>query len=84
MAEHDDSDIARVLRATGKRVEPPADVTKSVYAAVQAEWRATLPKRERPRAQRVWLAAAASVAIAAVALFVGRSMIDSPLSSSRA
>lgn len=79
MAEHDDSDIARVLRATGKRSDPPEDVTRSVYAAVHAEWRATVtPARERPRVQRVWLAAAASIAVAAIALFIGRSMILAP------
>jgi ferric-dicitrate binding protein FerR (iron transport regulator) len=78
MAEHDDSDIARVLRAAGKRKEPSADVTNSVYTAVHAEWRAAVKKPERPRAPRIWLAAAASIAVAAVALFLGRSVFDSP------
>jgi ferric-dicitrate binding protein FerR (iron transport regulator) len=77
MAEHDDSDIARVLRATGKRAEPSADATRSVYAAVHAEWRNAVTKRERPRSRRVWLAAAASVAVAAVALFFGTSVLTS-------
>lgn len=75
MAEHDDSDIARVLRATGKRVDPSADAARAVYTAVHAEWRAAVDKREKPRARRVWLAAAAAIAIAAIALFVGRAML---------
>ena len=76
MAEqHDDSDIARVLRAAGGRVGPSDDMTQTVYQAVQAEWRATVEKQKRWRTQRVWLAAVASIAVAAVALFVGRGML---------
>src|SRR5262245_55013914 len=78
MAEHDDSDIARVLRASGGRASPTDDMTRTVYAAVHAEWRATVDRQKRKRAQRVWLAAAASIAVAAIALFVGRSFIHTP------
>jgi len=78
MTEHDDSDIARVLRASGGRADPSDDMARAVYEAVHAEWRATVERRKRQRAQRVWLAAAASIAVAAVALFMGRSFIRSP------
>lgn len=78
MAEHDDSDIARVMRAAGGRVSPSDEMTRAVYEAVHAEWRATVGRQQRKRAQRVWLAAAASVAVAAVVLLVGRSLIHVP------
>ena len=78
MAEHDDSDIARVLRAAGERASPSDEMTRAVYGAVHAEWRATVGRQKRKRAQRVWLAAAASIAVAAVALFVGSNFIHAP------
>ena len=78
MTEHDDSDIARVLRASGERAGPSDDMTQGVYEAVHAEWRATVQRQKRKRAQRVWLAAAASVAVAAVALVLVRSFIHTP------
>jgi ferric-dicitrate binding protein FerR (iron transport regulator) len=78
MAEHDDSDIARVLRASGGRASPTDDMTRAVYEAVHAEWRTTVDRQKRQRARRVWLAAAASIAVAAIALFVGRSFVDTP------
>jgi ferric-dicitrate binding protein FerR (iron transport regulator) len=78
MAEHDDSDIARVLRAAGGRASPSDEMTRSVYEAVHAEWRATVSQQKRGRSQRLWLAVAASIAVAAIALFVGRSFIGTP------
>ncbi len=78
MAEHDDSDIARVLRAAGGRSDPSDDVTRAVYEAVHAEWRATVERQRHKRSQRVWLAVAASIAVAAVALFAGRSLVHTP------
>ncbi|HEV7715853.1 MAG TPA: FecR family protein [Steroidobacteraceae bacterium] len=78
MAEHDDKDIARVLKAAGGRVSPSDEMQQAVYLAVQAEWRTTVQKQQRRRNQRVWLAVAASVAVAAVALFVSRSVIVPP------
>src|SRR5689334_19841516 len=78
MTEHDDSDIARVLRASGGRANPSDEMTRAVYEAVHAEWRATVDRQKRQRARRVWLAAAASIAVAAIALFVGRSFIHTP------
>ncbi len=78
MAEHDDSDIARVLRAAGGRSNPSDEMTRAVYEAVHAEWRSTVERQRRKRSQRVWLAVAASIAVAAVALFVGRSLVHTP------
>src|SRR5512138_3193037 len=78
MAEHDDSDIARVLRAAGRRASPSDEMTHAVYEAVHAEWRATVGRQRRKRAQRTWLATAASIAVAAVVLFVGRTFIHAP------
>src|SRR5438128_43207 len=78
MAEHEDSDIARVLRATGGRANPSDDMTGAVYEAVHAEWRATVERRQQRRTQRVWLVAAAALAVAAIALFFGRSLIHTP------
>jgi ferric-dicitrate binding protein FerR (iron transport regulator) len=75
MAEHDDSDIARVLRASGGRAGPSDEMQQAVFDAVHAEWRATVQQQRRRRSQRVWLAVAASIAIAAVALFVGRGYV---------
>ncbi len=78
MAEHDDSDIARVLRAAGGRANPSDDMTRAVYEAVHAEWRATVERQRRKRMHRVWLAAAASIAVAAIALFASRGLIHTP------
>src|SRR4051812_30347344 len=75
MAEPDDSDIARVLRAAGGRAAPSDDAAQAVFQAVHAEWRATVERRKRQRNQRVWLALAASIAVAGVALFMGRSFL---------
>lgn len=75
MAEQDDADVARVLRAAQGRSNPSEEMTRSVYAAVHAEWRTMASSRRKRRVQRVWLAAAASVALAAVALFLGRALI---------
>jgi ferric-dicitrate binding protein FerR (iron transport regulator) len=75
MAEHDDSDIARVLRASGGRASPSDEMTRAVYEAVHAEWQATVERQRGKRTRGVWLALAASVAVAAIALFVGRSFL---------
>jgi len=75
MTEHDDSDVARVLRASGARASPSDEMTRAVYEAVHAEWRATVKRHNGKRAQRVWLAVAASVAVAAIALFAGRNLV---------
>ncbi len=65
----DESGIARVLRAAGERARPSDEMKATVRAAVHAEWRAVTAKR---RQRRVWLATAASIVVAALALWVGR------------
>ena len=78
MAEHDDSDIARVLRAAGERTSPSDEMTRAVYDAVRTEWLATVERQRHKRSQRVWIALAASVTVAAVALFFARLFIHAP------
>jgi ferric-dicitrate binding protein FerR (iron transport regulator) len=68
-AGDDEAGIARVLRAAGGRAQPADEMKAAVRAAVYAEWRATVARRSR---RRVYLALAASVAVAALALWLGR------------
>jgi ferric-dicitrate binding protein FerR (iron transport regulator) len=68
-AGDDEAGIARVLRAAGGRAQPNDEMKAAVRAAVHAEWRATVARRNR---RRVYLALAASVAVAALALWLGR------------
>ena len=68
-AREDDAGIARVLRAAGGRTQPADEMKAAVRAAVYAEWRATVARRSRRRA---YLALAASIAVAALALWIGR------------
>src|SRR5688572_17625663 len=75
MTEQDEADIARVLRAARGRASPSDEMARSVYEAVHAEWRTMAAERRKRRTQRVWFAAAASVALAAVALFLGRTLL---------
>lgn len=70
----DDAGIARVLRAAGGRAKPADEMMESVRAAVHAEWRATVAKRSR---QRMGFAIAASITVAALALWVGRTYLMS-------
>ena len=72
----EESGIARVLRAAGPRSEPSDDLKHAVRAAVHAEWRSTVARRGRRR--RAWLALAASVTIAALALWMGQSYFATP------
>jgi len=78
MTEREDSDIARVLRATGGRASPSDDMTRAVYEAVHAEWRATVSRHRQQRARRAWLAAAVSIAVVGVVLFIGRGFVRTP------
>lgn len=65
----DDADVAALLRAVGPRPDASAQATAAVRAAVAAEWRAAVTARKRRRAMTGW-AAAASVAVAAVAVWL--------------
>lgn len=61
----EDAEIAALLRETGARAEPPADVMREVQAAVHAEWRQVVQARQRRRRTFAW-AAAAAVGVLAV------------------
>lgn len=73
----DADDLGALLRAVGPREQPPAKVAAEVRAAVAAEWRNTVAARQaarqvtQPAVRRVvrpWMALAASVAVAAIAI----------------
>lgn len=72
----EESGIARVLQAAGSRAVPADDMKSAVRAAVQAEWRTSIVKRRQRR--RVWLALAASLAIAGAALWLSRPLVTVP------
>lgn len=84
----DEAGIARVLRAAGGRPKPSDEMTAAVRAAVHAEWRASVGERDHSHVaheargvasrRRVGLALAASVVVAALALWVGRSYLVAP------
>jgi len=71
----EESGIARVLKAAGGRAAPADDMKSAVRAAVHAEWRASVAKRGQ---RRVWLALAASLAVAAAALWLSRPFFSTP------
>jgi ferric-dicitrate binding protein FerR (iron transport regulator) len=71
----EESGIARVLKAAGGRAAPADDMKSAVRAAVHAEWHASIAKRGR---KRVWLALAASVTVAAAALWLSRPYFAPP------
>lgn len=63
-----EGDLSRVLRAAGRRIEPPADMKEEMYAALHAQWRAMLAERRHSsRRRRQMFAAAAGIAAVAVA-----------------
>jgi len=72
----DDTDIAALLAAAGPRVQPSHQAMADVRASVEAEWRATLATRQRRRHVAAW-ATAAGVAVAAVAVWVARPLVQS-------
>jgi ferric-dicitrate binding protein FerR (iron transport regulator) len=69
--DNDESEIERVLRKSGSRPAPPADLLRSVRASVEAEWRKVVNERRiRRRRMLTWSAAAGIVLAVAVAAFV--------------
>jgi hypothetical protein len=78
MTEHNDENtIERVLRAAGGRAQPSVEMKEAVRAAVHAQWRASVDRRKH-RHRQVWLVAAASVALAAVAIVTIRTAMNAP------
>jgi ferric-dicitrate binding protein FerR (iron transport regulator) len=78
----DEATVAALLRAAGPRPAPSAEDTAAVHAAVQAEWRtvtaARVDARRATGRYSRWAAAAASIAVAAVAVWMVRSGVESP------
>lgn len=74
--EEDDSDIQRVLKAAGKRDDPPDDLARYVRAAVQAEWSAVVAERRKHYRRWISMAAAAGIAVAAIGVWLARSSVD--------
>ncbi len=69
--KNDERDIVEVLRSTGRRSEPPDELTRSVRAAVEAEWREVIAQRARRRLfGRIGFSAAAALVLAAVAVWI--------------
>jgi len=73
--EPDDREILALLRRVGARPTAPAGDAADVREAVEAEWRAMLAARRRRRAVTGW-AVAASVAVAAVGVWLVRPLVQ--------
>lgn len=71
----DDVDVAALLRAVGARPAASAGATAEVRAAVAAEWRASVAARQRRRQFTGW-AAAASVTVAALGVWLVRPLVQ--------
>jgi ferric-dicitrate binding protein FerR (iron transport regulator) len=68
-------DVERVLRAAGGRVQPSAQIKASVRAAVHAQWQEVVGQRRR-RQRRIWFAAAAGLAVAALGITMVRTILS--------
>jgi ferric-dicitrate binding protein FerR (iron transport regulator) len=71
----DDSDVAALLRAVGARQTASAQAMAEVEAAVAAEWRASVAARRHRRRVASW-AAAASVTLAAIGVWLARPLLQ--------
>jgi ferric-dicitrate binding protein FerR (iron transport regulator) len=65
-----DNDIERVLKGTGPRDRPPADVESSVREHLRGEWRSIVAEGRARRQWRTGLALAASLAVAALGIWL--------------
>lgn len=64
-----DQDLERVLKSAGLREKPPADVERDVREHLRTEWRSVVAERGRRHRQRTYLALAASVVAAVIAVW---------------
>jgi ferric-dicitrate binding protein FerR (iron transport regulator) len=71
----DDLDVAALLRAVGAPPAAAAQAMAEVRAAVEAEWRAAVAARQRRRQYVSW-AAAASVTVAALGIWLIRPLVQ--------
>jgi ferric-dicitrate binding protein FerR (iron transport regulator) len=69
--EREGADLARLLEATGPRSKPSDRAMAEVRAAVEAEWREVVSKRQQRRRYTTW-ALAAGIAVAAVGAWLAR------------
>lgn len=73
----DDQDLAALLEAAGPRVQPSSLAAREVRAVVEAEWRAAVDARRQRRRYATW-AAAASLAVAGVGVWIARPWFAPP------
>lgn len=64
-----DQDLERVLKSAGLREKPPVDVERELREHLRTEWRSIVADRGRRKRQRTYLALAASIMAAAVAVW---------------
>ena len=76
----DERELAALLRAAGARMPPPPGMAEAMRTAVAAEWRVTVASRAAAMRRRRlhWVAAAASVAVAGVAVWLALPRLVSP------
>ena len=78
--QDEDRDLEALLRATGPRLQPPAEMASQVRAAVEAEWRDVVAARQPRRRFTPWLAVASVAMLAVGAWFVLSQVIPGPAS----
>ncbi len=76
----DERELAALLRAAGPRMPPPPGMAEAMRTAVAAEWRVTVASRAAAMRRRRlhWVAAAASVAVAGVAVWLALPRLPTP------
>jgi len=73
----DETNIERVLQAVGARVQPSEALTNQVREAAREQWLAVVAERQAKRRRWLLLATAASIAVTALAVWMGR-FVTSP------
>jgi ferric-dicitrate binding protein FerR (iron transport regulator) len=73
----DEAEVAALLRAAGPRPMISSAAMAEARAAVAAEWRSVVAARERRRRYTVW-SAAAGIAVAGIAVWLARPVLDAP------
>ncbi len=73
-----DKDLERVLKSAGQREKPPADVEREVREHLRAEWRSMVAERSQRFRKRAIFALAASMAAAAVAVWILAPRVGDP------
>lgn len=72
---NEEQDLSVLIRSAGGRARPPEAARDAVYAAVRAEWRDVVAARTRARRRNQGWALAATVATAAVALWLAMPLL---------